>query len=180
MTVFTIGHSNHSLDRLVELLQEQGVRIVVDVRSAPYSRYSPHFTREHLEAALPEHDIRYAYAGKYLGGRPTDPSCYKMGALPAADADYLRDVDYPAIMTRDWFIRGMDRLLELVAEQATAVMCSEENPAHCHRHHLIARYLMARHPETSVCHIRGTGMLLEAAAIPPLIEKPLVIQHSLF
>ncbi|HXT36675.1 MAG TPA: DUF488 domain-containing protein [Chloroflexota bacterium] len=180
MTVFTIGHSNHSLDTLVGLLQEHEVKTVVDVRSAPYSRYSPHFAREHLEAALPERDLRYAYAGKYLGGRPADPSCYKAGTLPPGDADYLREVDYPAIMTRDWFIRGMDRLLELAMEGTTAVMCSEENPAHCHRHHLIARYLMARHPEVSVRHIRGTGLLLEAAAIPALIEKPLVIQGSLF
>jgi len=180
MTVFTIGHSNHSFETLVGLLQEQGIRIVVDVRSAPYSRYSPHFTREPLEAALRERDLRYAYAGKYLGGRPADSSCYKSGALPLGDADYLREVDYPAIMTRDWFIRGMDRLLELATEETTAVMCSEENPAHCHRHHLIARYLMTRHPEMSVHHIRGTGLLLEAAAIPALIEKPLVIQGSLF
>ena len=180
MTVFTIGHSNHSLETWVGLLQEQEIRIVVDVRSAPYSRYSPHFAREHLEAALRERDLRYAYAGKYLGGRPADPSCYKSGMLPAGDADYLREVDYPAIMTRDWFIRGMKRLLELATAGTTAIMCSEENPAHCHRHHLIARYLMAQHPEVGVRHIRGTGLLLEATAIPALVEKPLVIQGSLF
>ncbi|HVA90878.1 MAG TPA: DUF488 domain-containing protein [Chloroflexota bacterium] len=180
MTILTIGHSNHSLAKLVGLLHDNGVMTVVDVRTAPYSRYSPQFAREQLEAALPHDHLRYIYAGKHLGGRPTDPSCYKRGALPSGDRDYLREVDYSAVMTRDWFVRGMDRLLDLAAEQATAIMCSEEDPARCHRHHLIARYLMARRPETTIQHIRGTGLVLQAGAIPNLVDKPLVVQGSLF
>lgn len=180
MTILTIGHSNHSLDVLVGLLQDNGAMTVVDVRSTPYSRYSPHFTRDHLETALPVRALRYIYAGKYLGGRPADPLCYKRRVLPDGEVNYLQEVDYSTVMTRDWFIRGMNRLLELAAEQTTAIMCSEENPAQCHRHHLITRYLLARHPEITVQHIRGTGIVCRADIIPDLVNKPLVVQGSLF
>src|SRR5512136_592454 len=155
--LYTIGHSNHSLDQFIRLLEENGIMTLVDVRSAPYSRYNPHFSKENLEAALRERDIQYAYAGKFLGGRPTDPTCYKSRALPAEGADYLHQVDYPEVMKRIWFVQGIDRLLELADEQTTAIMCSEEDPAECHRHHLIAQFLIGEHPEVDVRHIRGDG-----------------------
>jgi uncharacterized protein (DUF488 family) len=50
--LFTIGHSNHSIGRFVELLRLHGIEIVCDVRSTPYSRFNPQFNRESLTAAL--------------------------------------------------------------------------------------------------------------------------------
>jgi uncharacterized protein (DUF488 family) len=178
--LYTIGHSNHSLDQFVRLLEENGVMTLVDVRSAPYSRYNPHFNRENLEAALRERDIQYAYAGKFLGGRPTDPACYRSRALPPEGADYLHEVDYPEVMKRDWFLKGIERLLELADEQTTAIMCSEENPAQCHRHHLIAKYLMANRPEVKVSHIRSDGTVYGASSITETVHAPTSEQLSLF
>jgi uncharacterized protein (DUF488 family) len=178
--LYTIGHSNHSLDQFIRLLEENSIMTLVDVRSAPYSRYSPHFNKESLEAALRERDIQYAYAGKFLGGRPTDPGCYKSRTLPTERADYLHEVDYPEVMKRDWFRKGIDRLLELADEQTAAIMCSEENPAQCHRHHLIAKYLMANHPEVKVTHIRGDGTAYGAASITETVEAADGEQLSLF
>jgi uncharacterized protein (DUF488 family) len=178
--LYTIGHSNHSLDQFIRLLEENGIMTLVDVRSAPYSRYNPHFNKENLEAALRERDIQYAYAGKFLGGRPTDPACYKGRALPAEGADYLHEVDYPEVMKRDWFLKGIERLLELADEQTTAILCSEENPAQCHRHHLIAKYLMANHPEVKVTHIRGDGTSYGAATITETVDAPASEQLPLF
>jgi uncharacterized protein (DUF488 family) len=168
--LYTIGHSNHSLDHFIRLLEENGIMTLVDVRTAPYSRYSPHFNKEGLETALRERDIQYAYAGKFLGGRPADPGCYKSRALPAEGADYLHEVDYPEVMKRDWFVKGIARLLELADEQTTAIMCSEENPAQCHRHHLIAKYLIARHPEVKITHIRGDGTTYGASTITETVD----------
>ena len=177
--LYTIGHSNHSLDLFIRLLEENGIMTLVDVRSAPYSRYSPHFNKENLEAALRERDIQYAYAGKFLGGRPADPACYKSRTLPAEGADYLHEVDYPEVMKRDWFLKGVERLLELADEQTTAIMCSEENPAQCHRHHLIAKYLMANRPEVKVTHIRGDGTVFGAASLIETVDTPTGEQLSL-
>jgi uncharacterized protein (DUF488 family) len=178
--LYTIGHSNHSLDTLIRLLAENGVASVVDVRSAPYSRYSPQFNKSDLERTLQPRGLSYAYAGKYLGGRPMDPTCYRSGMLPVEGADYLHEVDYAEVMKRDWFLKGVNRLLDIAARRPTAVMCSEENPENCHRHHLIARYLMANVPEVKVRHVRGDGMVYGAETIVKSVAAPTVIQSSLF
>jgi len=171
MRLFTIGHSNHSLEQFIRLLEDNGIMVLVDVRTAPYSRYNPQFNKEQLENALRLHDIEYAYAGKFLGGRPSDPNCYKGHTLPEEGADYLHEVDYPEVMKRSWFVQGINRLLELADEQTTAIMCSEEDPAECHRHHLIANYLINEHPEADVRHIRGDGTVFSARTIPVLVDQ---------
>jgi len=180
MVLYTIGHSNHSLEKFLQLLEDNGVMTLVDVRTAPASRYNPHFNKSSLEQALLQRGIQYVFAGQYLGGRPADPNCYKRRAVPAEDADYLHEVDYPEVMKKNWFVRGIARLLELADEQTTAVMCSEEDPAQCHRHHLIARHLLAEHPEVVVRHIRGGGTVFGAASLRGSVDdQPAVEQLSL-
>ena len=83
-------------------------------------------------------------------------------SLPSDDTDYLHEVDYPEVMKRQWFIKGIEQLLELADQDLTAIMCSEENPAECHRHHMIAKYLIAEHPEVKVFHVRGDGNVFRA------------------
>ncbi|HEX9090110.1 MAG TPA: DUF488 family protein, partial [Anaerolineales bacterium] len=70
------------------------------------------------------------------------------------------------VMKRSWFLYGVQRLLEIASLQTTVIMCSEEDPARCHRHHLIARYLLGALPGVTVLHIRGDGSLLDAKSIP--------------
>ena len=113
MKLLTIGHSNHSLDKLIRLLEANGVMTLVDVRTAPASRYNSHFNKSNLEQELPRREIQYVFAGKFLGGRPSDPTCYKSRALPAEGAYYLHEVDYQEVMKRDWFVKGVTRLLEI-------------------------------------------------------------------
>ena len=180
MKLYTIGHSNHSLEKFIQLLDDNGIMTLVDVRTAPYSRYNPQFNKENLERVLVRHNIQYAYAGKFLGGRPSDPSCYKNHQLPSEDADYLHEVDYPEVMKRPWFTQGIKQLLELADQDLTAIMCSEENPAECHRHHLIAKYLSARHPEVVVYHIRGDGIVFRASSLSVSVNEPHSEQLSLF
>jgi uncharacterized protein (DUF488 family) len=160
MTIYTIGHSNHDQGFLIALLKQHGIEMVIDVRSAPYSRYSPQFNRESLERQLNLDGITYAYAGEYLGGRPTDPSCYRYGVVPPSHSDFLKLVDYAAVATKAWYLRAIERLLELASDQRIAIMCSEEDPAECHRHHLVAQTLLQRGLE--VWHIRKSGTLEEA------------------
>ncbi len=179
-TIYTIGHSNHPGEKLVDLLKQFSVTAVVDVRTAPYSRYNPQFNRSNVEVLLAQYHISYAYGGKHLGGRPGDPTCYKSGSLPGDGADYLHQVDYPAVMQRDWFLKGIERLLEMAASESVAILCSEEDPAQCHRHHLIARYLLDSHPEVDVRHVRGDGNMFSARDIPRSVDITVVTQHSLF
>jgi len=180
MNLFTIGHSNHNIEKFIRLLNDNGIMILVDVRTSPYSRYNPQFNKENLQSALAQHDIQYAYAGKYLGGRPSDPTCYKSRILPQEGTDYLHEVDYPEVMKRKWFIQGIQQLLELADQDLTAILCSEEDPAHCHRHHMIAKYLLAEHPEVDVRHIRGDGTIYRACSISSSVNQPNAEQLSLF
>lgn len=178
MTLFTIGHSNHRLDALVSLLKRHGVATLVDVRTAPYSRYNAQFNKEPLAQSLGQYGLAYVFEGDCLGGRPSDPGCYRTGVVPDENADYLHEVNYGEVMKRPLFVRGVQRLLDLAGREPTAVMCSEEDPAHCHRHHLIASYLATEHPEVDVQHIRGDGTTTGARSIP--VNKPVQRQLSLF
>ncbi len=180
MNLFTVGHSTHSLEKFVQLLDANGVMTLVDVRTSPASRYQPQFNRSLLEQWLPQHSIEYAFAGKYLGGRPSDPLCYKSRTLPKDGADYLHEVDYPEVMKRPWFVNGIQRLLEIADEQTTAIMCSEEDPALCHRHHLIAKFILQTYPEVNVQHIRGNGVAFSAKSLLSSVNKPVAEQPRLF
>lgn len=162
--IFTIGHSNVPIEAFVAALRRHGVARVVDVRSTPYSQWTPWFNRAELERTLPAAAIAYAFAGEYLGGRPSDPACYHAGVVPAGEADYLALVDYEAVARTASYQRGLERLVAVAAEQPTAIMCSEEDPRRCHRHHLIAQSLLGR--GLAVGHIRKDGTV-EPAAVEP-------------
>lgn len=176
-TIYTIGHSNVPASKLVELLQAYKIQIVVDVRSSPYSQFAPQFNREMLERTLQEAGLQYKYAGEYLGGRPKDPSCYKRREILEGKADYLHEVDYPAVMKKDFFQKGIQRLLEIAKEGSTAIMCSEEDPAHCHRHHLIGKYLVGK--GVNVLHIRSDGLFIKDQQLPNLSVEPPAKQLTL-
>lgn len=159
-TIATIGHSNLPIEELVAMLRRHEIATVVDVRSTPYSQYTPQFNRDTLERSLAGSGLSYLFAGDYLGGRPTDPTCYHAGVVPEGDANYLALVDYDEVAKRAWYRRGIDRLVEVAGEQRTAMMCSEEDPARCHRHHLIAQSLLALGIE--VQHLRKGGSVESA------------------
>ena len=169
-TIYTIGHSNVPVRRIVELLKKYEIQVLVDVRSSPYSKHVSQFNREMLASALNQEGIDYKFAGDYLGGRPKDPTCYINGQIPEGHADFLHIVDYSAVMTKDWYQKGISRLLQIASKQRAAVMCSEEDPARCHRQHLISQTLLKDGIE--VLHIRHKGDPIPAWLLPEeTIEK---------
>lgn len=160
LTIYTIGHSNQTFESFLGLLQRHGVTVLVDVRSAPFSRFAPHFNKDNLILELRDRRIEYRFAGDYLGGRPDDPDLYRDGVVPQGHADYLSLVDYPAVAKTTRFREGIDKALMLAETGTVALMCSEEDPMRCHRHHLIAQALIDS--EVRVLHIRRDGKLEEA------------------
>ena len=143
VTIYSIGHSNHSLDVFLDLLKQHGIQSLVDVRSAPYSRYVPHFNRPELEDTVERRGIRYVYLGDELGGRPVGDEFY----------DEQDHVLYARVARAPVFLRGLERLVDEGAEYRAAIMCSEEDPMGCHRHLLIARVLETQ--GVHVLHIRS-------------------------
>jgi uncharacterized protein (DUF488 family) len=157
ITIYTIGHSRHPAETFLALLRDAGIQTIVDVRSRPVSRFAPYANRGRLEPLLAESGIAYHYAGDDLGGRPSDPALYKNGVVPRGKADYLALVDYPAITQLDSFKQEVDRVLEIARGSPTALLCSEEDPFICHRHHLIEPAMRDR--GVQVLHIRKDGRL---------------------
>ena len=153
MPLYSIGHSNHPLDAFLDLLRSHGIEVLLDVRSAPYSRYVPHFNPANLKTALKEAGFQYIYMGKELGGRPEGAEFY----------DAEGHVRYDRLAESPLFLAGLDRLITGAERYRVAMMCSEENPTDCHRRLLITRVLAGR--GIPVQHIRGDGRIESEAAL---------------
>jgi uncharacterized protein (DUF488 family) len=145
--LWSIGHSNLSSERFVALLHEHQIALVADVRTAPYSRHWPQFNREELARTLKASAIDYVFLGRELGGKPEDPALRGPNGAP----------DYDAIAATAIYQAGLARLIALGRERRTAFLCSEGDPAHCHRERLVARSLRAA--GWQVRHILGDGSI---------------------
>jgi uncharacterized protein (DUF488 family) len=168
-TVYTIGHSSHAAEHFVGLLRQHDLQALVDTRSSPYSRYTPQFDREALRALVTAAGLHYLWLGDSVGGRPRDESCY----------DAEGRVLYSRVARQPEFREAVARILRGAAERRVALLCSEEDPAHCHRRLLISRVLMDEGAE--IRHIRGDGTLETDAEIAQKSGKALVeAQPALF
>ena len=156
--IYTIGHSNNNLEHLTKLLRENNIKILLDVRSHPYSKFVPQFNRENLERESKRLGFEYRFAGDYLGGKPKDKSCYDGNK-----------VNYDKIASKDYYKKAIKRLIEISKETVIAILCSEENPHACHRHKLIAKTLLDMRVE--VLHIRRDGKVEQAE----IVDKQLLL-----
>ena len=153
--VYSIGHSNASFDKIAQLLQKYEIRVLVDVRSRPHSRWVPWFNQKNLATAIPGIGIEYQWAGNHLGGLPGDPAYYKPNPQRKRKTDPPRVIDYRKVARQSWFQEAIDELLKVASRQRTAIMCAEENPQKCHRSRLVGRTLVKK--GVKVLHIRGNG-----------------------
>ncbi len=144
--VFTVGHSNHSADAFVALLERHSIRDIVDVRSTPFSRRHPQFNRETIAATLGVRGIGYLFAGRELGARTQDLAVYRDGR-----------VDFVRLAGTQAFAQGIDRVLARARDARVALMCAEREPLDCHRTLLVARRLVAR--GVRVHHLLADGGL---------------------
>jgi uncharacterized protein (DUF488 family) len=143
--IYTIGYGNRSLGEFVELLRRNEIEFLVDVRSHPYSRHSPQFSKDALKANLEKHNIRYIFMGDTLGGRPDDATCYVDGR-----------VNYAAVREKPFYQQGIRRLCTAwEKELRVVVMCAEAKPQECHRSKLIGETLVAQ--GIAVEHIDEAG-----------------------
>ncbi len=131
-SIFSIGHGNKVIQQFIEELKAYEIEYVFDVRSKPYSKFNHFYNQNVLEAELAEHNITYVFMGEYLGGLPTDISCYVEGK-----------VDYRKIREKSFFKHGINILKEANDEGLKiALMCSESKPEECHRSKLIGQELL--------------------------------------
>ena len=156
-TIYSIGHTNHSIERFLELLRANSITALADVRSRPVASYSRHFDKAKLEASLKESGIAYVFLGYGMGGKPSEPEFYD-------DEGY---VCYDRIAAAPAFAEALGRLETGIDRFTLAMMCGEENPWGCHRRLMVGRQLAER--GVLVWHIRGDGRLQTEAEL--LAEK---------
>jgi len=144
--IWTIGHSDRSLETFLDLLRHHAVTMVVDVRKMPRSRHNPQFNEDTLPGVLDDAGLRYVHMPG-LGGlrrpRPDSPNMGWRNTSFRAYADYMLTPE---------FEQSIQSLLEQAADQSAALMCAEAVPWRCHRS-LIADALVVR--GVSVAHILG-------------------------
>ncbi len=154
--IFTIGHSNHPIDDFLSLLEKHEIDVLVDTRSSPFSKFAPQFNQQNLKLSVKEAGRKYLFLGLELGGKPKDPIFYD-------DEGYVL---YWKIAESELFRHAIQRVRTGIASYTVALLCSEEDPLHCHRRLLIGRVL--RGLGVDLFHIRGSGLVqteseLEAA-----------------
>jgi uncharacterized protein (DUF488 family) len=156
-TVYTIGHSTRGIEEFVELLRENGIELLVDVRRYPVSRRYPHFTGADLAASLAGARISYQHERDLGGHREPRPGLPNTALRAAAFRGYADHMATPA------FREALARLEARAAAERAAFMCAEADPRHCHRQ-LLSDALVAR--GARALHILGPGRV-EAHALHP-------------
>ena len=162
--IWTTGHSTRTIDIFRSLLEENGIKLVADVRRLPGSKRYPQFNREMLAKSLTEHGICYEHFPELGGRRKAEKDSHNTAWRNASFRGYA---DH---METEEFGAGVERLLDLSNKLGpTAIMCAEAVWWRCHRA-LISDYLKTRgvevehivdanktelHPYTSAARIVG-------------------------
>lgn len=127
MIIFTLGHSTRTTAQFIELLKLNKITTLVDVRTIPKSRHNPQFNQDELQQTLENEDIKYFHL-KELGGLRHS----KKDSINTAwkNLSFRGFADY---MQTPEFEDGIGQLIDLAANNQTAIMCAEAVPWRCHR-----------------------------------------------
>ena len=169
--LFTIGYSGLEMPGFIDLLVRNAITVVCDVRSTPFSKFKPDFSRGPFRRHLNTAGIKYVFLGAELGARPDDRGCYVDG-----------QARYDRIATTEPFHLGMERVRNGVATTTLALVCSERDPVECHRAILVAHRLGPLRDTTEHIHTDGrveSQVALDARLValhgltpPPLLSVP--------
>jgi uncharacterized protein (DUF488 family) len=165
--IFTIGHSNYEAEQFIKILHSHSIKVLVDVRSSPYSKYCSQFNKDTIKEVLTNSGIEYLFLGRELGARPKDQNCYVNGK-----------VSFDKLQGSEPFKQGILRLLDQMKKGNIAIMCSEKEPINCHRAILISRVLTRQ--GVTVKHILSETELLEHKELEEQLLKKYKVEKTLF
>lgn len=152
--VFTIGYGPRSVDEVIVHLRLHRIQYLVDVRSKPYSRFKPEFSKGPLSEAIRATEMGYLFLGGALGGMPDDPELL----------DDDGKADHARIRETAAFRRGLERLLDAQRQGfRVCLMCSETDPSGCHRSNMVGAALVEH--GIRVHHILGDGHTISHEAL---------------
>lgn len=138
--IYTIGHSNQSVEEFLQLMTPYGINCIIDVRSTPYSKYTPQFNETSLKSFLSKHGILYAPFGKHFGAR-RDDCLHDVEITKKGETIVQRQVDFERGIKTKAFLDGVERIKVALSQgRKIAFMCSEADPLSCHRFSFISRF----------------------------------------
>lgn len=156
--IFTIGHSNLDISDFINLLLANKIELVVDVRSAPYSKLYPHFNRNPLEVSLTKNFIKYIFLGDSVGGRSNNLKDFSKGR-----------VVYKKIAEKEEYVSSINTIIQNSSKYRIVLMCSEKEPLECHRTLLISRSIETH--RVKILHIHRDGQIeSQSEAIQRLLK----------
>lgn len=126
-TLWTIGHSTHSIETFIAMLQAFQIEVVADIRRLPGSRKYPQYNQEELELTLSHYNIRYVYIPELAGRRKVNPNSQNTAWRNRSFQGYA---DY---METSEFMHGVKTLMDIASEFRTVIMCAEAVWWRCHR-----------------------------------------------
>lgn len=130
MRVYTIGHSTHSEDVFLKMLQTSGIEWIADVRAFPMSRKHPQFSKETFSQWLGNSGIGYIHLPRLGGRRSTSTEVGPSLNSGWRNSSFHNYADYALT---DEFSQGIQELTELAQGNKLAYLCSERHPSRCHR-----------------------------------------------
>lgn len=126
--LYTIGYQGRSIAQIIQILHENGIMLLCDVRKNAVSR-KPGFSKIVLRSALESAGIRYEHLPE-LGTEPKDRP-------PPGDTSYLTTAffsKYNMQLRQDLRKReALQHIKVLTYLNTVALMCYERNVEECHR-----------------------------------------------
>lgn len=174
-SIYTIGHSTHSLEDFIDLLKAFSIETVIDIRTIPRSRHCPQFNKEELKHSLKNSKIGYRHLKELGGLRHALKNSQNTGWRNASFRGYA---DY---MQTPGFKKGLEKLKKIARRNRCALMCAEAVYWRCHRSlvadamilkrwkvfHILNKKTAKPHRRTSFLRIRK-GMTVYPSPIPKM------------
>lgn len=161
MIIYTIGHSTHTFEYFLHILQSHGIDCVVDVRSIAASRFNPQYNKKSFQDSLKKNDILYMHFDKEFGARQSNSLILNSAG----------QVDFEKVRKSPDFLNGIERLKEGIRKGYTVcLMCAEAEPLDCHRFGMITPAL--KNTGFNVKHILKDNTLISTEELEnKLLEK---------
>jgi uncharacterized protein (DUF488 family) len=162
--VCTIGHSNRPIEEFIDLLRQNDIGCVLDIRTVPRSRHNPQFGQDVLPASLAGAGIAYRHMPG-LGGlrhpRTDSPNGAWRNTSFRGYADFMQTAE---------FAENVEAVIDLACSTRCVLMCAESVPWRCHRsmvadaltvrgirvEHIITKQKRRAHALTPFAHVAGT------------------------
>lgn len=132
MEIYTIGHSNYPVDRLIDMLKKYDINCVVDIRGTPYSKYNIQYNKETIKNTLTNAGFVYIYMAKELAAKRENKQSYNKEGYS----------DFEKVCKEADFLAGIERLKNGCKKgYRIAILGAMQEPIRCHRSILVGKAL---------------------------------------